>query len=91
METASTRDFYEASFYLLSGATLEAIEVVSRAGALESHFVFTHPELPRLQREYLAAEAVVNLYAFRRAYTQVQSYALDSRRRAAAGRKGGAR
>lgn len=81
MDPVTTADLYEASYYLLAGCRLESIQCIPIAGDPICHFSFCSPRMLALQAEYLRAQAQVNLFAFRRAYGQLLSYAAAAKKK----------
>ncbi len=81
MDTVTTPDLYEASYYLIAGCRLDSIQCISIAGDPICHFSFCSPQMPELQAEYLRSQAQVNLFAFRRAYSQLLSYAAAAKKK----------
>jgi len=74
MDHADVTDLYQASYLIVKGCTLDSIECIPTGGSISCRMTFSGPELPSAQDEYFAHAAVVNLYAFRSAYNQVNSY-----------------
>jgi hypothetical protein len=74
MDQADVTDLYQAAYLILRGCTLQGIECIPTGGSLSCRMRFSGTELSRLQDDYFTHEAVVNLYAFRSAYNQVNSY-----------------
>ena len=73
METAEITDLYQASYLLLNGCNLESVECIPLAGNLGCKLCFTGPNLDTLSQAWFEKKAVVNLWAFRTAYNQVNS------------------
>jgi hypothetical protein len=82
MDEVATTDLYEAAFYLLSGCTLEAIQCLPVSGKREVQFSFSGRHLAALQLTYLQSRAEVNLFAFRRAYGQINAYLHEAKKAA---------
>ena len=74
MDHADVTDLYQASYLVLQGCTLQGIECIPTGGSLSCRMTFAGPELAQAQDDYFAHRAVVNLYAFRSAYNQVNSF-----------------
>jgi len=73
-EIVSTGDIYESVYYVLNGCKLEIIEGVPVNGKISCLLKFTGEDIARLQIEYFQGKAIVNLFAFRRTYSQVNSW-----------------
>ncbi len=74
METAQITDLYQASYFLLSGCELVGIECIPTGGAMSCRISFRGERLEELTQQWWDKQAVVNLWAFRSAYSQVNSY-----------------
>lgn len=74
METAQITDLYQASFLLLSGCELTGIECIPTGGTVSCRMSFRGQALAELTQSWWDKEAVVNLWAFRSAYSQINSY-----------------
>jgi hypothetical protein len=72
-ETVVVTDLYEAAYLVLEEARLEAVECIRLSGSLACSLKFSGKGLLESQDEYFSKRAVVNLYAFRQAYNQVNS------------------
>jgi len=80
MERVSVTDLYQASYFLLSGAQLESIQCIPAGRDVLCHLVFEGSGLTELQNDYFSKSAVVNLFSFRSAYSQVSSYVASAKR-----------
>jgi hypothetical protein len=74
MESVEVTDLYQASWLILSGCQLTGIQCIPMSGSLGCLMVFTGPRIYEMQEEYFEKRASVNLWAFRSAYNQVNSY-----------------
>lgn len=74
METVEVTDLYQASWLLLSGCQLSGIQCIPMSGTLSCLMNFVGPRIYELQEQYFDKKASVNLWAFRTAYNQVNSY-----------------
>jgi hypothetical protein len=81
MTKVSTADLYEACYYLLNSCMLEAIEGLPVNGEISCSLSFTGEKIPDLQAQYFQKTASVNLFHFRRAYSQVNSYLLQAKKK----------
>lgn len=73
METVEITDLYQASYYLVNGCSLQAVECIPLSGTLGCRISFAGPQLEDLGRTWYEKKAVVNLWAFRSAYNQINS------------------
>ena len=93
MQTTDVTDLYEAAYLILAGCTLEEVSCIPVSESLSCRMTFSGSALDKAQDEFFAKRAVVNLHAFRSAYSQVNTYvhqakkSFDRERRFA--RKGG--
>jgi hypothetical protein len=74
MERVGVTDLYQACWLLLKGCELTGIECIPTGGALSCRLSFAGSNLEELQEEYFQKRSCVNLWAFRSAYNQVNSY-----------------
>ena len=81
METVTTADFYEASYYILNECSIETIQCTKVNGRVSCHFTFLGGNLGPLQVAYFRGNAEVNLLQFRRAYGQINSYAYEAKKK----------
>ena len=81
METVTTADFYEASYYILNECSIETIQCTKVNGKVSCHFTFEGENLGPLQVAYFRGNAEVNLLQFRRAYGQINSYAYEAKKK----------
>ncbi len=81
MDTVTTFDLYEGSYYLLGGCELEAIEGLKVNGTLTYRMSFTGEKLVQLQLSYLNGQASANLFEFRRTYSQLSSLVLKAKKK----------
>jgi hypothetical protein len=80
--SVTTTDLYEATYYLLGGCRLEAIETVRLGGAVSCRLTFRGEKLPGLQSEYFAGEATVPLLPFRRSFGQINALIYSTKKKA---------
>lgn len=74
LEKAEVTDLYQASYLLVNGCELVGIECIPTGGALSCRMSFTGPALSQLTQSWWDKAAVVNLWGFRSAYNQINSY-----------------
>ena len=87
MEHVSVTDLYQAAYFICCGCSLESVQCIPVNTHVACKLTFSGPALERLQEEYFTARATVNLYSFRQAYSQVQSYIHSAKKSYAAGKK----
>jgi hypothetical protein len=80
MESVSVTDLYQASFLLLGGCELTSVQCFPMTGSIACRMTFAGPKLGDLMDEWFAKEASANLWAFRTAYNQVNSYVHQAKR-----------
>jgi hypothetical protein len=81
-EQVSTTDLYESTFYLMGGCELVSIEAQRVDGSITCRLTFKGDQLGQLQLEYFAGKAKVPLFAFRRAFGQVNALVYSAKKRA---------
>lgn len=74
METADVTDLYQASYLLLAGCVLTGIECIPTGGVISCRLRFQGDGLQRLLDTWWDKEATVNLWDFRSAYSQINSF-----------------
>jgi len=78
--SAEVTDLYEAAYLVVKGWKVRAVECIPLSGALSCRLSFAGRGLEEAVDEYFAKTACVNLYAFRTAYNQVNSYVHQAKR-----------
>ena len=76
-----TADVYESCFYLLSGCSLEAVEGIPLNGKINCRLTLAGPHILEKQAEYFSGKALVNLFEFRRTYSQVCGWIAEAKRK----------
>ena len=84
VETVTTTDLYESTYYLLTGCELEGIEGMRVNGKITCRLSFRSPKIPQLQMDYFQGGAEVNLLQFRRAYGQINALVRSAKKKAKA-------
>lgn len=69
-----TADVYESCFYIMRGCTLLVVEGIPVNGKINCQLKFTGDHILKIQAEYFSGKASVNLFEFRRTYSQVCSW-----------------
>jgi hypothetical protein len=80
---AEVTDLYEATYLFMKGQRLAGIECFPLAGSLACRILFADVDgtLGAALGEYVDKSAVVNLYAFRAAYNQLNSLVHQAKKR----------
>jgi hypothetical protein len=73
-EQIVTADVYESCFYILNNCTLVVVEGIPVNGKINCRLKFTGEDILKIQAEYFSGKASVNLFEFRRTYSQVCSW-----------------
>lgn len=71
---AEVTDLYEAAYLVMKGLKIEGVECIPLSGTLACRMSFSGRGLEEALGEYFEKKACVNLYSFRSAYNQVNSY-----------------
>ena len=79
-EYIKTADLYESAYYLLNGARIDAIEGLPVNKDFACQITLKGEDLLSKQGLYLQGNAEVNLFQFRRAYSQVLSCLSEAKR-----------
>ena len=81
MKTISTRDSYEAAYYLLNKCELIEIEGTRMNGKIICNLIFSGNNIASLQLTYLNGEAEANILNLRRMVGMVTSWINTSRKK----------
>lgn len=81
MDRIETSDSYHASYLLANGQTVEGVTCIPVGSGVSCTLVFSGPQVLELTDAFFCKTACVNLYAFRHAYNQVQTYIQQGLRR----------
>ena len=73
-------DLYEAAYLVLSGCSLERVSCIPISKTLSCRFDFSGEHIEELLEEFRSRKAVVNLFAFRTSYSQVNSYVHEAKK-----------
>ena len=76
----STPDTYESAFYLANQAVITAVECQTVNGKIACTLQITGENLTTLQHHYFRKTAQVNLFAFRKAYKQVNNIMAEAKK-----------
>ncbi|MBN2863876.1 MAG: hypothetical protein JXN62_11975 [Bacteroidales bacterium] len=74
MEKAQVTDLYQASYLLLNGCELTGIECIPTGKAVSCTLYFQGTEVQTRLEHWYEKNAVVNLWDFRTAYNQINSF-----------------
>jgi hypothetical protein len=81
MGKVATTDVYESCYYLINTCQLEAIEGVPLNGEITCKLIFSGERITDLQADYFRGTASVNLFNFRRTYSQVCVYIQQAKKK----------
>lgn len=80
METAGVTDLYQASYYLISGCEILGVECIPAGSGTSCRIVLRGRKLGELEVAWLSKSAVVNLWSFRAAYTEINAHVQQAKR-----------
>lgn len=80
MERAEVTDLYQASYYLLSGCEITGVECIKAGNGTSCRIYLQGANLVSLAEDWFGREAVVNLWTFRNAYTEINSHVQQAKR-----------
>jgi hypothetical protein len=80
METETVTDLYQASFYVLNGCEVVAVECIPSGMATSCQIMISGGDLSNLTQIWFEKRAVANLASFRRAYNQVYTLCQQAKR-----------
>lgn len=80
METVEVTDLYQATYYLIQGSELTGVECIPAGTGTSCRIRFRGECFAALERAWYAKEVQVNLWAFRTAYTEVNSHVQNAKR-----------
>jgi len=80
METAEVTDLYQASYYLLSGCEILGVECIPAGNGTSCRIAVRGSQLTDLAQAWFDKKAVVNLWTFRNAYTEINSHVQQAKR-----------
>ena len=73
MHQVSTKDLYEASYYLTLGCNVENVEVLKENNKRICIFTLSGKNISKAQSDYFNANAHVNLWDFRRCFNRINA------------------
>lgn len=80
METVEVTDLYQASWYLLSGCDILGVECIRAGSGTSCRILVQGHNLAELASRWFEREAVVNLWQFRNAYSEINSHVQQAKR-----------
>lgn len=80
MEMAEITDLYQASYYLINGAEIMGVECIPTGKSTNCRILVQGTNLTDLAQRWFEKEAVANLWAFRNAYSQINSHVQQAKR-----------
>ena len=80
MDQLSTCDLYEAGYYLLNDCTLESVEINELEKKLSCRLILSGNNTGELQATYFHGKAEVNLFDFRRMYSNLNRIIAKSKK-----------
>jgi hypothetical protein len=89
METLEVSDLYQASWLLLNSCELSKVQCIPTGGSVSCLLQFSGTNLIELMDTWFTKQAVVNLWAFRTAYNQINSYVHQAKKNFDLSKRGG--
>ena len=80
MDEQYVTDLYQASYFLMNGCEITGVQCIPTGGALSCRIGFRGEDLGTLTTRWFEKRAAVNLWAFRSAYNQINSYVHQAKR-----------
>lgn len=80
METVEVTDLYQASWYLISGCEIIGVECIRAGNGTSCRIVVQGQKLPELSQQWFDRTALVNLWTFRNAYSEINSHVQQAKR-----------
>ncbi len=80
METVEITDLYQASYYLLSGCEILGVQCIKTGNSTNCRIQVRGAALEVLSQAWFDKQAVVNLWTFRNAYTEINSHVQQAKR-----------
>jgi len=74
-----TADVWEAAFIQSQGAKIESIDCLALNGGVSCQITFQSENLTELQKSYFSGQGYVEIFALRRAYSQIQSWIAEAK------------
>ena len=80
MERVEISDLYEAAWLLVEGCRVEGVRCIPLSRSVGCSFAVSGEGIGPKREAFQEKRAVVNLYAFRSAYTQVNGYLVEAKK-----------
>jgi len=80
MESVEVTDLYQACYYLLSGCKVTGLECIPAGTGVSCRISFQGKNLSRIEEAWYSKTAVVNLWSFRTAYTELSGHVQNAKR-----------
>lgn len=80
METVEVTDLYQASWYLVSGCEILGVQCIPAGSGTSCRIQVRGANLAELSDTWFEREAVVNLWTFRNAYSEINSHVQQAKR-----------
>ena len=80
MESVEISDLYEAAWLVVEGCRVEGVRCLPLSQSVGCSFTICGEGLGGKRAAFQEKRAVVNLYAFRSAYTQVNGYLVEAKK-----------
>ena len=77
---AEVTDLYEAAFLLTEGCRIEGVRCLPLSKSVGCSFTVSGEGIGSKREAFQEKKALVNLYAFRSAYTQVSGYMVEAKK-----------
>jgi hypothetical protein len=80
LSIAEVTDLYEAAYLVTEGCRIEGVRCIPLSKSVGCSFTVSGAGLVLKREAFIEKRAAVNLYAFRSAYTQVNSYMVEAKK-----------
>ena len=80
MESVEISDLYEAAWLLTEGCRIEGVRCIPLSRSVGCSFEVCGEGIGKKREAFHEKLAIVNLYAFRSAYTQVNGYLVEAKK-----------
>jgi hypothetical protein len=80
LEHADIADLYEAAYLVTEGCRVEGVRCIPLSKSVGCSFTVSGESIEGKRETFQEKRAVVNLYAFRSAYTQVNGYLVEAKK-----------
>jgi hypothetical protein len=80
MDTVQITDLYQAAYYILNGCELVGVECIPAGNSSSCQIGVQGNNLTDLAEAWFGKKAAANLWAFRNAYSQINSHVQQAKR-----------